>query len=112
MEFGVRARVEHCRSSGLLMAWAIATPGTKLHKNGCLQRQTQRPPTNLIAVSLVNGVLTLLNVVIRLSQLRRAEPRLSAPHVNFVQLNGKVRMGGDCELCVRARANAGTRTFD
>jgi hypothetical protein len=56
--------------------------------------------------------LTLLNVVSRLSKSRRAEPRLLAPHANFIQLKGKARTSGDCELNARARPNAGMRTFD
>src|SRR5262245_18383376 len=112
MEVGVNARVERCKSSGLPMALARATPGTKLHKNGCLGHETLRLPIHLTSVSLVDGVMTLLNVVSPLSKSRRAEPRRLAPHVNFIQLNGKARMCGDCELSARARPNAGTRTFD
>src|SRR5438105_11871591 len=111
MEFGVNARVERCKSSGLLMVLARAIRGTKLQKNGCLERQTWRLPRRLRSVSLVDGVLTLLNVGIPLSQSRRTEPKALAPHVNFIQLNGKARMRGDCELSVRATPNAGMRIF-
>src|SRR5205085_186993 len=113
MEIGVRARAEHCKSSGLLTDLATATPGTKLPRNDCLPHRTRRLPTHLTSVSLVDGVLMLQNVVSRLSQSPRAEPpTLSAPHVNSVQLNGKVRMCGDCELNARTTANTGMRTFD
>jgi hypothetical protein len=54
----------------------------------------------------------LLSVGMPLSQSRRAEPRALAPHVNFIQANGKARMHGDCELSVRATPNAGMQTFD
>src|SRR6266566_1077093 len=107
MEFGVSARVERCKSSGLLMALARATPGTKLHKNGCLGHEARRLPIHLTSVSLVDGVLTLLNVVTPLSKSRRAEPRPLAPHVNLTQLKGKARTSGDCELSARARPNVG-----
>src|SRR5262245_36963645 len=112
MEFGVSARVERCKSSGLLTALARATPGTKLRKNGCLAHQTRRLPIHLTSVSLVDGVLTLLNVVTPPSKSRRAGPRPLAPRVNFVQLNGKARMCGGSELSARARPNVGTQTFD
>jgi hypothetical protein len=111
MELGVRAPVERCKSSRLLMALTIATPGTNVHKSGCF-RQTQTLQAHPTSVSLVDGVLTLLNVVSRLSQSPRSEPRLSALHVNFVQLNGKVRMCGVCELYAPTTASDGTRTFD
>src|SRR5262249_19395972 len=111
MEFGVSARVERCKSSGLLTVSARAIPGTKLHKNGCLERQTRRLPIHLRSVSSVDGGLTLLNLGIPLEQSRRAEPRALAPHVNFSQLNGKARMRGGCELSVRVRPNAGRQTF-
>src|SRR5207249_1182308 len=101
-----------CKSSGLLMALARATPGTRLHKNGCLGHEARRLPIHLTSVSLVDGVLTLLNVVTPLSKSRRAEPRPLAPHVNLIQLKGKARTSGDCELSAQARPNAGTRTFD
>ena len=94
------------------MVLATATRGTKPHKIGCLLHQTRSLPTHLTSVSLVDGVLTLFNVVSRLSPSPRAEPRLSAPHVNFIQLNGRVRMYGDCEPCALTTANGGTRTFD
>src|SRR6516165_542673 len=58
MEFGVSARVERCKSSGLLTALARATPGTKQHKNGCLAHQTRRLPIHPTSVSSVAGVLT------------------------------------------------------
>ena len=70
-EFGVRARVKRCRSSRLLMALAITTPGMKVHKSGCF-RQTQTLQAHLTSVSLVDGVLTLLNVVSRLHNHRTA----------------------------------------
>src|SRR5215813_15422394 len=111
MEFGVSARVERCKSSGLLTALARATPGTKLHKNGCLAHQTRRLPIHPTSVSSVDGVLTLPNVASPLSRSLRAEPRFMVPHVNFIQLSGKARMCGDCEPSARARPNAGTRTF-
>jgi hypothetical protein len=53
------------------------------------------------------GIVPLLQ-----SQSRRVEPRALASHVNFIQLNGKARMCGDCELSARARPNGGTRIFD
>src|SRR5262249_29417510 len=112
MEVGVSARGELCKSSGLLMVLARAIPGMKLHKNGCLERQTRKLRTDLKSVSLVDGVVTLLNVGIPLSQSRRAERRVLASHVNFIQVNGKTRMRGDCELSVRATQNAGKRTFE
>src|SRR5215510_12270220 len=112
MEFGVSARVERCKSSGLLTALARATPGTKLRKNGCSARRTRRLPIHLTSVSSADGVSTLPNVVNPLSRSRSAEPRPLAAHVNFNQLNGKARMYGDCEPSARARPNAGTRTFD
>jgi hypothetical protein len=112
MEFGESARVERCKSLGLLMGLARAILGTNLHKNGCLEQQTRRPPMHLASVSLVVGVLTLLNVGILRSQSRRVEPRALASHVNFIQLNGKARICGDCELSARARPNGGTRIFD
>jgi hypothetical protein len=68
MGVGVSARVERCKSSGLLMVLARAIPGMELHKNGCLERQTRKLPADLKSVSLVGGVLTLLNVGIPLSQ--------------------------------------------
>src|SRR5262249_2991931 len=112
MEFGVRARAGRYKSSGLLTALARATPGTKLQKTGCLGHASGRLPIHLRSVSLVDGVMTWLNVVTPLSKSRRAEPRPLAPRVYFVQLNGKARMCGDCELSARARPNAGTQTFD
>ena len=54
------------------MVLATATRGTKPHKNGCLLHQTRSLPTHLTSVSLVDGVLTLLNVVSRLSQSPRS----------------------------------------
>src|SRR5262245_21121322 len=104
-------RVERCKSSGLLMALARATPGTKL-QNGYLGLRTRKLPINLTSILLVDGVLTVLNVVTPLSKSWRAEPRPLTPHVYFIQLNGKARMSGDYERSVRARPNAGTRRFD
>src|SRR4029453_7957571 len=112
MEVGVSARVERCKSSGLLMVSARATSGMKLHKNGCLERQTRGLPRHLASVSLVDGVLTLLSVGMPLSQTSRPEPRALAPHGNFIQANWKARMHGDYELSVRATPNAGMQTFD
>src|SRR5262249_47506294 len=107
MEFGVSARVERCKSSGLLTALARPTRGTKLHKNGCSAHQTRRLPIHPTSVSSVDGVLTLPNVASPLSRSRRAEPRPTGPHVNFIPLNGKARKCGDCEPSARARPNAG-----
>jgi hypothetical protein len=74
MEFGVNARVERCKSSGLLMGLVRATPGMKLPKNGCSERQARRRPIHLRSVSLVDGVLTLLNVATPITiTARRAE---------------------------------------
>src|SRR5262245_7896648 len=114
MGFGVSAPVERCKTSGLLRASETARPGTRPHKDDCLPHQNRvlRPPAYPKSASLVGGVLTLLNVVNRLSQSPREELRLSASYVNFIQLNRKVRMRGDCELGALATANAGTRTFD
>src|SRR5262249_40349302 len=102
---------ERCKSSGLLVALARATSGTKL-QNGQSGLRTRKLPINLTSILLVDGVVTLLNVVSRLSKSRRAEPRLLAPHVNFIQLKGKARTSGDCELNARTRPNAGMRIFD
>jgi hypothetical protein len=85
--------------------------------NEATQEQLLRAPDAKAAKTsgisfIVDGVLTLLSVGIPLSQSRRAEPRPLAPHVNFIQLNGKARVCGDCELSARATPNAGTQTFD
>src|SRR5262245_1516523 len=90
-----RAHELRCNTRGLLVG---------LH-------QTQSLPIHLTSVSSVNGVSTSLNATSLLSQLPRAEPRLSAPHVYFARLNGKARMCGDCGPSVVTTANAGTRIF-
>jgi hypothetical protein len=69
-------------------------------------------PLRLTSVSLVDGVLILLSVVSLLSLSQRGEPRLSVPHVSSIQLNGKVRLCGDCGLRALAIVSAGTRTSD
>jgi hypothetical protein len=112
MEYGVRARGERCTTSGLRMGLETATPGMKPHKNVCLQDQTRTLPLRLTSVSLVDGVLILLSVVSLLSLSQRGEPRLSVPHVSSIQLNGKVRLCGDCGLRALAIVSAGTRTSD
>jgi hypothetical protein len=42
--------------------------------------------------------VSLLNVMTPLSKSPHAKPRPLVPHANFIQLNGKSRMCGDCEL--------------
>src|SRR5437764_15483901 len=103
MEFGVSARVEHCKSSGLLTALAGGTPGTKLHKNGCLVHETRRLPIHLRSVSLVDGVLTLLNVVTPLSKSAPPQPGRLAPHLNFLQTQKETPNAGDCQLRSRTK---------
>src|SRR5262249_43856465 len=55
MEFGVRARVEHCESSGPLTALARATPGTKLHKKVGLLRARDVKAANASDISFTGG---------------------------------------------------------
>jgi hypothetical protein len=89
------------------MALARATPGTKLHKHGCLGHQTRRA-ANTSDISFIGGwVLTLLNVASPLSQSRRAESRPLVPHVNFIQLNGKL----EC-VAIASRVRAQERTLE
>jgi len=89
MKFGVRTRVERCESSGLLTELAGAIPGTRLQKNGCSGHQMRSPPIDLTSVSLVDGVMTLLNVVTRLSKSPHARPRPQRESSNVWRLRAE-----------------------
>src|SRR5262245_11567730 len=112
MENGVHARVEPCRISRLPRALATMTPGMKLHKNGCLRHNTRTLPPPVAWRSSVDGLLTMLHVVSRLSPSPHNElPTVLARHVSFIQRTGKVCTCGDCELFALTTANAGAQIF-